>query len=114
MERITKQTFIPTMGEYNSPKFGVFVETATYVPAKSMIESLMLAGERLRCARAENYDSDEVEPDFGFDTSVRDFELSEIGSAISHGALNPQPISQQTVVPESVPSEASAEAQIQS
>ncbi|QCS36337.1 hypothetical protein [Capybara microvirus Cap3_SP_188] len=114
MERITKETFIPQMGEYNSPKFGVFVETATYVPAKSMIESLMMAGERLRSARAENYDSDEFEPDFGLDISVRDFDLSEIGSAISHGALNPQPIPQPVVVPESVPSEVSAEQEIQS
>lgn len=56
-------------GETNSGE--LIVETAGYIPPKKQIEGFMLAGVRLREARAEQYDFKPGEPDNGFNDPTR-------------------------------------------
>lgn len=77
-----KKNYRPSV-EYNSPEFGVFVETAGYRSAKQQIESFIYAGETLKAAREGSFDSSDEDPVDDPSLDVRDLELSEIGAIIS-------------------------------
>lgn len=80
---MSKKNYSPSV-EVNSPEFGVFVETAGYRSAKQQIESFIYAGELLKSAREGSFDSMEEDPEEDPSLAIRDMELSEIGSMISH------------------------------
>lgn len=71
--------YVSPIGEFNSPKFGVFTESAGYRTAKQQIESFMFAGRALEAARSGNYDSDDFDPEDDPSIDVREMELSELG-----------------------------------
>lgn len=80
---ITKESFIPTMGEVNGKEFGVFTETAGYRSAKKLIEGFLQAGQANIGSQAGAYDSEDFDPVDDPSLSVRDMELSEIGAEMA-------------------------------
>lgn len=80
---VTKESFIPTMGEVNGKEFGVFTETAGYRSAKKLIEGFLQAGQANIGSQAGAYDSDEADPVDDPSFAVRDMELSEIGATMA-------------------------------
>lgn len=80
---ITKENFIPTMGEINGKEFGVFTETTGYRSAKKLIEGFLQAGQANIGSQVGAYDSEDYDPIEDSSLYVRDMELSEIGAEMA-------------------------------
>lgn len=75
--------YVPSKGEVNDKfKFGYYCETIGYVPVSKQVNSFFRAGQIIADS-ANNYDTDADDPVDDPMLNVRDWELEEIGHAMT-------------------------------